>query len=115
MDSKMLLSMEARVNKKNKKMKSFIRIIMLATLMGVMSCDYLDVVPNDTATLEHTFSNRSVMDKFMRTVYSYLPDPTNPHYYPAYFTSRDEFDWRTDVRVGNLDRKSTRLNSSHVK
>lgn len=94
--------MEARVNKKNKKMKSFIRIIMLATLMGVMSCDYLDVVPNDTATLEHTFSNRSVMDKFMRTVYSYLPDPTNPHYYPAYFTSRDEFDWRTDVRVGNL-------------
>lgn len=74
---------------------------MLTVLMGMMGCNYLDVVPNDTATLEHTFSNRSMMDKFLRTVYSYLPDPTDPHYYPAYFTSRDEFDWRTDVRVGD--------------
>lgn len=83
-------------------MKNFIRIIILTILIGMVSCSYLDVVPNDTATLDHTFSNRSVMDKFLRTVYSYLPDPTNPHHYPAYFTSRDEFDWRTDVRAGNL-------------
>lgn len=74
----------------------------LTLLFGVMSCNYLDVVPNDTATLDHTFSNRSVMDKFLRTVYSYLPDPTNPHHYPTWFTSHDEFDWRTDVRGGNL-------------
>lgn len=82
-------------------MKNFIKIVGVSMLMGMASCNYLDVVPNDTATLDHTFSNRSVMDKFLRTVYSYLPDPTNPHYYPAYFTSRDEFDWRTDVRAGN--------------
>lgn len=83
-------------------MKSLRKILALALLMGVMGCNYLDVVPNDTATLDHTFSNRSVMDKFLRTVYSYLPDPTNPHWYPAYFTSRDEFDWRTETRAGNL-------------
>ncbi len=74
---------------------------MLTILTGMVSCNYLDVVPNDTATLDHTFSNRSVMDKFLRTVYSYLPDPTDPHYYPAYLTSRDEYDWRTDVRAGD--------------
>lgn len=77
-------------------------MIALTALLGMMGCNFLDVVPNDTATLDHTFSNRSVMDKFLRTVYSYQPDPTHPHHYPAYFTSRDEFDWRTDTRAGNL-------------
>ena len=63
-------------------------------LAGLLTgCNFLDVVPNDTATLEHVFSNRSVAEKFLRTCYSHLPDPTNPNYYPAYYTSRDEFDY----------------------
>src|SRR5688572_27458160 len=82
-------------------MKNIMRIIVAFSLMGSMSCTYLDVVPNNTATLDHAFSNRSVMDKFLRTCYSHLPDPTDPFYYPAYFTSRDEFDWRSDNRAGN--------------
>lgn len=82
-------------------MKNLMRIIVAFSLMGNMSCKYLDVVPNNTATLDHAFSNRSVMDKFLRTCYSHLPDPTDPFYYPAYFTSRDEFDWRSDSRAGN--------------
>src|SRR5690606_15176790 len=61
--------------------------------------NYLDVVPNDTATLDHAFSNRSVMEKFMRTCYSHLPDPTNPWWYPAYFTSRVEFAYRNESRA----------------
>jgi len=82
-------------------MKNLIKIIAIWFLFGITSCNYLDVVPNDTPTLDHAFSNRSVMEKFMRTCYSHLPDPTNPYYYPAYFTSRDEFDWRTESRAGN--------------
>jgi len=82
-------------------MKSLIRILAAFFLIGVTSCNYLDVVPNDTPTLDHAFSNRSVTEKFLRTCYSHLPDPTNPGYYPAYFTSRDEFDWRTETRMGN--------------
>jgi hypothetical protein len=83
-------------------MKSLIKIMAACFLIGTFSCNkFLDVVPNDTATLDHAFSNRSVMDKFMRTCYSGLPDPTDPFYYPAYFTSTDEFDWRTESRAGN--------------
>lgn len=81
-------------------MKNLIKII-LPFFIGVLitGCHYLDVVPNDTPSLGHAFSNRSVAEKFLRTCYSHLPDPTDPFYYPAYFTSRDEFDWRTDSRI----------------
>src|SRR5665647_1841393 len=83
-------------------MKILIRIIVASFLIvGIMSCrKFLDVVPNDTPTLDNAFSNRSVMEKFMRTCYSHLPDPTDPFDYPAYFTSMDEFNWR-DYRAGN--------------
>lgn len=80
-------------------MKSLLRITAACFLLGAASCNYLDVVPNDTATLDHAFSNRSVMEKFMRTCYSHLPDPTNPWWYPSYFTSRDEFDYRNESRA----------------
>ena len=80
-------------------MKSLMKITAACFLLGITSCNYLDVVPNDTATLDHAFSNRTVMEKFMRTCYSHLPDPTNPWWYPAYFTSRDEFDYRNESRA----------------
>ncbi|MCF3108746.1 RagB/SusD family nutrient uptake outer membrane protein [Niabella sp. CC-SYL272] len=71
-------------------------------LLGAWGCNkFLDVVPNDTPTLDHAFSNRSVMEKFLRTCYSWLPDPTDPFFYPTYFTSRDEFDLRADSRAAN--------------
>lgn len=83
-------------------MKSLMKITAICSLIGIMSCSkFLDVVPNDTPTLSSAFSNKSVMEKFMRTCYSHLPDPTNPWYYPAYFSSRDEFDWMTEYRAGN--------------
>jgi hypothetical protein len=83
-------------------MKSLMKIMAACSLVAIMSCNkFLDVVPNDTPTLDHAFSNRSVMERFMRTCYSGLPDPTDPLYYPAYFTSTDEFDWMTETRAGN--------------
>ncbi len=71
-------------------------------LFLVAGCsDYLDVVPDDTPSLDDAFSNRAVMEKFLFSCYNYLPDPTDPLYYPAYFTSRDEFDWAFESRVRN--------------
>lgn len=81
-------------------MRNLIKIIVAFFLVGISGCNYLDVVPNDTPTLAHAFSNRSVMEKFLRTCYSHLPDPTDPIDYPAYFTSFDEFDFRTETRMG---------------
>ncbi|MDD4728189.1 MAG: RagB/SusD family nutrient uptake outer membrane protein [Dysgonamonadaceae bacterium] len=80
-------------------MKNLIKIIATFFLFGLISCDFLDVVPNDTPTLDHAFSNRSVTEKFLRTCYSHLPDPMHPIYYPTWFTSRDEFDYGFESRV----------------
>lgn len=39
------------------------------------SCgDYLDVVPDNTATLDNAFTNRNEAEKYLFTCYSYLPD-----------------------------------------
>lgn len=80
-------------------MKNIIKIITVFLFLGIVSCDYLDVVPNDTATLDHAFSNRTVTQKFLSTCYAGLPDPTDPFYYPAYFTSYDEFDCYMEARA----------------
>ena len=79
-------------------MKKIMKIIATFFLMGMVSCNFLDVVPNDTATLDDAFSNRSVADKFLRTCYSALPDPTDTYGYPGWFTSRDELDWGFEGR-----------------
>jgi len=79
-------------------MKNIIKIITVFLFLGIVSCDYLDVVPNDTATLDHAFSNRTVTEKFLSTCYAGLPDPTDPFYYPAHFTSKDEFVCDMDPR-----------------
>lgn len=56
------------------------------------ACDFLDVVPDDAPTIEDAFKNRAAAEKALFTCYSFLPDPTNPYDYPAYFTSHDEFE-----------------------
>ena len=49
-------------------------------------------MPDDAPTIEDAFKNRAAAEKALFTYYSFLPDPTNPYDYPAYFTSHDEFE-----------------------
>jgi hypothetical protein len=41
------------------------------------SCDYLDVVPDNIATLEHSFANRLEAERFLFTCYSYIPNTSS--------------------------------------
>ena len=66
--------------------------LIICTMLLVYSCDYLDIVPDNTPTLEDAFKNRSSAEKSLFACYSYLPDPTDPFYYPTYFTGHDEFE-----------------------
>lgn len=48
--------------------------IFLLLIIGVFcSCDFLDVVPDNVATIEYAFRNRASAEKFLYTCYSYLP------------------------------------------
>lgn len=81
-------------------MNSIKLVIIVLAFSQFYRCEFIDVVPEEAPTLEHAFSNRAVTYKFLNTCYSHLPDPTDPLYYPAHFTSKDELELR-DPRATN--------------
>ena len=71
-------------------MKKFSIIVSLFALF-MSSCTFLDIVPDNVATIEYAFRLRSTAERYLATCYSYLPDlgePTNGN--PAMFGA-DEF------------------------
>ncbi len=59
-------------------------------ILTFLSCSkFLDIVPDDVATVETAFENQQNAESFLFTCYSYLPDPSDPWTYPGY--SMDEF------------------------
>lgn len=63
-------------------------IILLTCLFGasLTSCNYLDIVPDDTPTLDDAFKNESSAEGFVFACYSKIPDYTN---------FRNNFSWVT--------------------
>lgn len=55
-------------------MKTLHKIILAVTLLfGCGACDYLDIVPDNVATIDYSFRNRIAAEKFLFTCYSYRP------------------------------------------
>lgn len=55
-----------------------------------ISCNYLDIVPDNVATLDNAFTMRNEAEKYLFTCYRYLPSYASPGENPA-FTAGDEF------------------------
>lgn len=51
----------------------FKQLILFFFLGSVTSCSYLDVVPDNVATIDYAFRNRTACEKFLYTCYSYRP------------------------------------------
>lgn len=61
-------------------MKKYIKYVVLILVASThMSCekDYLDVVPDNIATIDNAFSNRYNAQKFLYTLYMAIPAPGN--------------------------------------
>lgn len=58
-------------------MKKLIFILTLFTAVFFHSCDYLDIVPDDTATLEDAFKNETTAENFIYSCYSFIPQYNN--------------------------------------
>lgn len=67
-------------------MNIFIRNIFLAlAVIGIFSCKkFLDIVPDDVATIEHAFTLRTTAKKYLYGCYSYLPFPGNLSNSPSF-------------------------------
>lgn len=68
-----------------------IKIMLIIILLGsVTSCKkYLDVVPDNVATLENAFTMRNTAEAYLFTCYSYLPSEASPYTNPG-FVAGDE-------------------------
>lgn len=69
-------------SKRNFPMKSKI-YLSLVFIIILSSCDFLNVVPDNVATVDNAFSDRTRAEQYLHTVYSYLDGDwtyTNPGY-----------------------------------
>src|SRR5690606_14035178 len=59
--------------------------VLICFVMGwlVSSCNYLDIVPDNVATLDNAFTDRVNTEKFLATCYSYLPNYGDPWVNPG--------------------------------
>jgi hypothetical protein len=73
-------------------MKKLFIYICAIGLFSTSSCEksYLDIVPDNIATIENAFTRRANAERFLFSVYSYMPQHSNFAQNPA-FTSGDEF------------------------
>jgi hypothetical protein len=53
------------------------------------ACNYLDIVPENTPTIEHAFANRSEVENYLAGIYSFLPQLSSTYNNPA-LTAGDE-------------------------
>lgn len=58
--------------------------------MAMSGCKYLDVVPDNVATINNAFAMRSTAEKYLFTCYSYLPQHAAPYAGNPAITSGDE-------------------------
>ncbi|GGH03855.1 starch-binding protein [Parapedobacter pyrenivorans] len=73
-----------------------IRILITIPLFLVSSCSYLDVVPDNVATIDNAFTMRNTAEKYLFTCYSYLPKTGNYIYDPAVLGADEMWSLRTE-------------------
>ncbi|MFZ4861437.1 RagB/SusD family nutrient uptake outer membrane protein [Sphingobacterium sp. Mn56C] len=69
---------------------SKLKILIFAGALSMQSCNFLDVVPDNVATVDNAFTMRSEAIKYLATCYHYLPNDGDPTQNIA-FLGGDEF------------------------
>jgi hypothetical protein len=73
-------------------------VAVLCCLSSFGCVDYLDVIPDNLATLDNAFVSAEMAEKYLFTCYSYMPSLTDPH--SSSLTICDEY-WMTYPSIGN--------------
>lgn len=80
------VSSEENFKAKNMRMKIIALSIFILLVAGISSCKkYLDIVPDNVATLENAFAMRGEAEKYLFTCYSYMPRDGEINGTPALF------------------------------
>ncbi|CDN31485.1 SusD family outer membrane protein [Mucinivorans hirudinis] len=65
-------------------MKKIILLIAATVAISLNSCNFLNIVPDDTPTMNEAFKNESTAEAFVYTCYAYIPN---------YLHCRENFGW----------------------
>jgi len=67
------------------KTKNILSGILIASVMLISSCKkFLDVVPDNIATIQDAFVSKAMAERYLYTCYSYLPVDGDPTTNPAF-------------------------------
>jgi hypothetical protein len=67
------------------------------------SCHYLDIVPDNVATVEYAFRMRSKAEQYLFTCYHYQPHFSDPYNYPAFLGGDEIWSNQFDVNTTKLN------------
>ena len=59
-------------------MKKKYIIISVVSACSLVSCSWLDIVPDNVATMDMTFQTRANAEKMLYTCYNYIPSTASP-------------------------------------
>ncbi|WP_293742456.1 RagB/SusD family nutrient uptake outer membrane protein [uncultured Pedobacter sp.] len=62
---------------------TFLLLLLLALFCSSCKKSYLDVVPDNIATIDNAFTAKNEAEKYLFTLYGYLPAQSNPQYNPG--------------------------------
>lgn len=83
--------------------KKIIWIAIVGSVISLSSCSkFLDVVPDNIATIQDAFTSKAMAERYLHTCYSYLPVDANPSNNPAFMGADEmwmyaairDFSWR---------------------
>ena len=79
-------------------MKKLLLSIIAGSCLLFQGCNYLDIVPDNIATLDHSFANDVTTQKYLFTCYAGLPSESDINTNPG-FLSGDEY-WSWEGLIG---------------
>lgn len=80
-----------------------IKYLTLVLSFAISSCHYLDIVPDNVATLDYAFRMRSTAEKYLFTCYHYQPHFSDPYNYPAIMGGDEIWSNQFDVNTQKLN------------
>lgn len=103
----MITMMKKRILPRLQKKKAAFGAMLLTFILGSTSCKkYLDVVPDNISTIDNAFKLRVEAEKFLFTLYSYMPKNGDGWYNPAltgadeiWYPQNDQTHWHAAFRI----------------
>ena len=78
--------------KTKKILHSFKSGMLLLSVLVQFSCsDFLDVVPDNTPTIDHAFITRFEAERYLYGIYGFMPDFTSPSMNPAFLAGEESW------------------------